>query len=254
MVTLLLSTVLVLVIQIAPVLIDLLVKVIHDCLIEVFGLDNMIFMAIESLSPGSTLGRVIILDHSKVLFWHNIAAIVQGLDLVGCSWHIPCQSILTKIYVTLHLWVKDGVWCHATTARETATRCLVEVTPRVMSTNGNALALRDQIVFKICAHLAGKTLSVLIKHLSTHEWEIVKLVPVVIFALSIAPVLVIALFLAVCLEEIILQHAIGTNSRLSLVTIAFLDSLNVAVILLKLQVSLMLLVDQMLAHFFQVVL
>ena len=157
--------------------------------------------------------------------------------------------------MTLHLRVKEGVWCHAATACETATRCLVEVTPRVvMSTNTNALALRDQIVFKICSHLAGKTLSVLIKHLSTHEWEIVKLVPVVIIALSLAPELVVTLFLAVGLEEIILQHAIGTNSRLSLVTVALLNSLNVVVILLKLQVSLLLLIDQMLAHFFQVVL
>lgn len=122
-----------------------------------------------------------------------------------------------------------------------------------MSTKGNALALRNQIVFKICAHLAGKTLSVLIKHLSTHEWEIVKLVPVVIFAFSFAPLLVITLFLAVSLEKIILQHAIGTISRLSLVTVTLLNSLNVVVILLKLQVSLMLFFDQMLAHFFQVI-
>ena len=156
--------------------------------------------------------------------------------------------------MTLELRVKEGVWCHAATACETATRCLVEVTPRVMSTSTNALALRDQIVFKICSHLAGKTLSVLIKHLSTHEWEIVKLVPVVIIALSLAPELVVTLFLAVGLEEIILQHAIGTNSRLSLVTVALLNSLNVVVILLKLQVSLLLLIDQMLAHFLQVVL
>ena len=76
LVTLLLSAILVLVIQIAPVLIDLFVKVIHDCLIEVFGLDHMVFMTIESLSPGCLLGRVIILDDSKVFFWHNIAAIV----------------------------------------------------------------------------------------------------------------------------------------------------------------------------------
>ena len=122
-----------------------------------------------------------------------------------------------------------------------------------MSTKGNALALRNQIVFKICAHLAGKTLSVLIKHLSTHEWEIVKLVPVVIFAFSFAPLLVITLFLAVGLEKIILQHAIGTISRLSLVTVTLLNSPNVVVILLKLQVSLMLFFDQMLAHFFQVI-
>ena len=122
-----------------------------------------------------------------------------------------------------------------------------------MSTKGNALALRNQIVFKICAHLAGKTLSVLIKHLSTHEWEIVKLVPVVIFAFSFAPLLVITLFLAVSLEKIILQHAIGTISRLSLVTVTLLNSPNVVVILLKLQVSLMLFFDQMLAHFFQVI-
>ena len=73
-----------------------------------------------------------------------------------------------------------------------------------MSTNTNALALRDQIVFKICSHLARKPLSVLIKHLSTHEWEIVKLVPVVIIALSLAPELVVTLFLAVGLKEIIL--------------------------------------------------
>ena len=122
-----------------------------------------------------------------------------------------------------------------------------------MSTKGNALALRNQIVFKICAHLAGKTLSVLIKHLSTHEWEIVKLVPVVIFAFSFAPLLVITLFLAVSLEKIILQHAIGTISRLSLVTVTLLNSPNVVVILLKLQVSLMPFFDQMLAHFFQVI-
>lgn len=122
-----------------------------------------------------------------------------------------------------------------------------------MSTKGNALALRNQIVFKICAHLAGKTLSVLIKHLSTHEWEIVKLVPVVIFAFSFAPLLVITLFLAVSLEKIILQHAIGTISRLSLVTVTLLNSPNVVVILLKLQVSLLLFFDQMLAHFFQVI-
>ena len=122
-----------------------------------------------------------------------------------------------------------------------------------MSTKGNALALRNQIVFKICAHLAGKTLSVLIKHLSTHEWEIVKLVPVIIFAFSFAPLLVITLFLAVSLEKIILQHAIGTISRLSLVTVTLLNSPNVVVILLKLQVSLLLFFDQMLAHFFQVI-
>ena len=73
-----------------------------------------------------------------------------------------------------------------------------------MSTTSNALALCDQVVFKICSHLTGKTLSVLIKHLSTHEWEIVKLVPVVIFPLRFAPHLVIKLVLAVCLEEIIL--------------------------------------------------
>ena len=76
MVTLLLSAILVLVIQIVPVLIDFFVKVIHDCLVEVFGLDHMIFMTIESLSPSCSLGRVIILNHSKVFLWHNIAAIV----------------------------------------------------------------------------------------------------------------------------------------------------------------------------------
>ena len=123
-----------------------------------------------------------------------------------------------------------------------------------MSTKGNALALRNQIVFKICAHLAGKSLSVLIKHLSTHEWEIVKLVPVVIIALSLTPSLVVHLLLAVRLEKIILEHTVGALLRVSLVLIALLYPFYVIVILLDLQVSLVLLLNQMLAHFFQMIL
>ena len=105
-----------LVIQISTVLIDLLVEVIHDRLVEVFGLDHLIFVTIKRLSPSGILGGVIILDHSKVFSWRNIAAIVQGFDLVRCGWHIPCESILTKIYVALELRINERVWCHATAA------------------------------------------------------------------------------------------------------------------------------------------
>lgn len=75
----------------------------------------------------------------------------------------------------------------------------------------------------------------------------------VVFALRITPVLVIDLFLAVKEEELVLQHIVRALLGISFVLVALFHPPNIVVILLKLQISFMLLLDQVLAHFPQMV-
>ena len=250
---LLLPASLVLIVQILPVLIDLAVEVVHDRLIELFSIHDVVFMALEGLSPRGVLGWIVVLNHSIILLRHDITAIIQRLDLVWCRWHVPRQSVLAKIDVAFKFRAKQIVRGHSSATRETATCRLVEATLSAAAPD-HSLTLRDQIVLQIGSHLPSQTLSVLVEHLSTHEREVVELVPVVFLSFSISPVLVIELLLSVEEEKFVLEHIISPLLGVSLVLVALLHSPNIVVILLKLEISFLLLFDQVLAHFPQVVL
>ena len=241
------------VVQVLPVLVDLAVEVVHDSLVELFGLHDVVLVALQCLPPGCVFGRIVVLNHSEVLLWHDITAVVEWFDLVGCGRHVTGQSVLAQVDMALELGPEQAVGCHSSTTRETATGGLVEVALSAAAAD-HSLAFRDEVVLEIGAHLPSQTLPVLVEHLATDEGEVVQLVPVVIFTLGVTPVLVIDLFLAVKEEELVLQHLVRALLCISFVLVALSHPPNIVVILLKLQISLLLLLDQMLAHFPQVVL
>ena len=73
---LLIPSSLVFIVQILTVLVDFSVEVVHDGLIEPLVPHEIVFMTLKCLFPCSIFGRIVILNHSEVLFRCDITAII----------------------------------------------------------------------------------------------------------------------------------------------------------------------------------
>ena len=215
----------VLMVQVLPVLVDLAIEVVHDRLVELLGLHDVVLVALQRLPPRRVFGRIVVLDHPKVLLWHDIAAVVEGLDLVGRCRYVPGQSVLPQVNVALHFGPEQAVRRHAAAARETATSGLVEVTLGGAAAD-HALAFGDEVVFEIGAHLPRQPLPVLVEHLATDEGEVVELVPVALFALRVMLVLVVDLILVGKEEKFVIQHIACALLGISFVLVAHVDGVG----------------------------
>lgn len=247
----------VLILDVFLVLVNFSVKVRHHSFVHIPRLGDVFLMPLKGLLPRKVLGRVVVLNHAVVLLRHDIAAVVEGLHLACQSRHVSCKSVLSQIDVSLQLWIEHrAVRSHAATTLETAARSFVETGGRVVacSSADESLALRDEVVLEVGAHLARETLSVLVEHLPADEWEIVRLAVQLAVALSLPFHGVVHLLLAVKEEEVVLEHVVAALLRLRLDPVPLTHLLDVVMVLLQLQVSLLLLLDQVLPHLSQVVL
>lgn len=170
--------------------------------------------------------------------------------MIRSRWHVPCQSVLAQINMAIELQVTRG---HSSVASETATCCLVEIAHCRASSIANTLTLCNQIVFQIGTHLTCKALSMLIKHLTTHEREVVQFVSMVFLSLSISSILVINLLLIVKKKEFVFEHLICSFFSFCFVLVTLFHSPDIVIVLLKLQVSFLFFFDQVLAHLSQMI-
>lgn len=74
----------------------------HHMFIEIFLRGNLVFMAFECLAPGLLFRRVVVLKHTMIKTWSNIATVVEGLD---CTCHhsgVPDEAVFTHIDLSFH--------------------------------------------------------------------------------------------------------------------------------------------------------
>ena len=142
---------------------------------------------------------------------------------------------------------------HSPVASETATCCLVEIVHCSAASTANTLTLCNKIVFEIGTHLTCKTLSMLIKHFTTYEREVVQLVTMIFLALSFTSILIIDLLLTVKEKEFVFEHLVCTFLGVCFVLVTLFHSSDIVIVLLKLQISFLLFIDQVLAHLSQMI-
>lgn len=179
-------------------------------------------MSLERLSPGGILGWVEVLNDTMVELWHNITAVMERLDLVWGSWRVSRKSIVAQVDMPIQFWTDQVIWRHSSSTVESRAGRLVETSLRAISAC-KTLTLCNQVVLKICTHCTCQALSVLVKHFSRYEREVVKLT-FFLFEFLIFLLLIVKLFLAVEEMELFLEHLFAEFLSLSFVIISSLDS------------------------------
>ena len=93
----------------------------------------------------------------------------------------------------------------------------------------------------------------LIKHLTRDEWEVVKLIFLIFTPLFLLPELVIELLLIVEEQELVFKNFRATDLSFFLLHVSVLDLAQEVSVLINLYAPLLLLLDDMLTHLFQMV-
>ena len=81
---------------------NLLVVPVHHVLIKVLLLGHLLLVSFQSFLPGGSLGGVVVLDDTVVQFWHNVAAIVEWLDLASHQGSVSNQTVISQVYMAIN--------------------------------------------------------------------------------------------------------------------------------------------------------
>ena len=229
----------------------------HNMFIAIFLLCDLVFVSLQGLFPSLALGWVVILNHSVILIRANIATVMQVFHLTSYKRRIPDKTITAQIDMTFHSRT-DWTW----DLRASAPTHCVAITSSIwapmirrgVARTYQALRLRNQVVLEVSSQMTCHTSAMLIEQLTGNEREKVKLVFLLHFLLLCFLKLVVELFLIVKEQEFVLQDLRTANFCLSLQWISVFHLVQEALVLFDLHAPLLLLLNDMLAHLFQVIL
>lgn len=197
---LLLATVFLLGSQLCLVGLHLLEVLAHHDLVEIFLLENLVFVALQGLFPGYVLGRICVLDDPWVLLWLLVATVMECLDLACHYGVVAHQAVCSQVDRT----VLRGVEAVGASRRSVTVPCHSALRTGGRRVN-ETLRFSDQIVLEISSHSACELFAVLLKQLTRDEWEEIKFVFDVLLLLSLALQFVVQLFLIVEKLELVLE-------------------------------------------------
>ena len=80
----------------------------HDRFVHIFLFGDFLFVTLQSLPPGVTLGGIAVLNDAMVLLRADIATVVQLFDLACDKRGISYQTITAKVNVTVDGWGHQG--------------------------------------------------------------------------------------------------------------------------------------------------
>ena len=80
----------------------------HDRFVHIFLFGDFLFVALQGLLPGVTLGGIAVLDDSMVLLRADVATVVQLFDLACYKRGISDQAITAKVNMAVDGWGHQG--------------------------------------------------------------------------------------------------------------------------------------------------
>ena len=86
-----------LVVKLLLVALHLLEVACHHFSIEVLLLGDLGFVPLESLLPSGALGRVSVLDDSRVVVGRHVATVMKGFHIAGELGSVPDEAIRSQV-------------------------------------------------------------------------------------------------------------------------------------------------------------